>query len=206
MTISELKERIRKGSNNACEYINIPLRYRKLGMYESVLSKKALNACLDNNTVYLTGSCGSGKTHLACYLALSYFAESFCEKEYEDGSYYEPTKSVDFIIMPQLLTSIKRSWEDKQAWKSDSTEEQIMNRCTKKHLLVIDDIAANKLSDWSRDVVYNIINERYLNMRPTIITSNLTLSELSAQLDDRIASRIADGVIIDMGEKDYRLK
>lgn len=58
-------------------------------------------------------------------------------------------------------------------------------------VLVLDDLGAEKYSEWAEAALFSIIDDRYVRMAPIIITTNLTLDEISARLGDRIASRLA---------------
>lgn len=59
-------------------------------------------------------------------------------------------------------------------------------------LLVVDDLGAAKNSEWVEDVNLRLINWRYDRVLPTMFTSNLKAKELSAQLGDRVASRLIE--------------
>ncbi|MEU2223077.1 ATP-binding protein [Streptomyces sp. NPDC018347] len=72
---------------------------------------------------------------------------------------------------------------------ADSERElAAVSRCP---LLIIDDLGAAKASDWTEEVTYRLINRRYNYELPTLITTNLRISDLRAQLGDRVASRLA---------------
>ncbi|MFF4453778.1 ATP-binding protein [Streptomyces goshikiensis] len=63
-----------------------------------------------------------------------------------------------------------------------------VSRCP---LLIIDDLGAAKASEWTEEVTYRLINRRYNYELPTLITTNLAISDLRAYLGDRVASRLA---------------
>lgn len=74
-------------------------------------------------------------------------------------------------------------------------------RCDSEHefrelasirLLVIDDLGAAKGSEWTEEVNYRLINYRYEHQLPTIVTSNIRGKELSANLGERVASRLRE--------------
>ncbi|MEU9856137.1 ATP-binding protein [Streptomyces sp. NPDC047974] len=72
---------------------------------------------------------------------------------------------------------------------ADSERElAAVSRCP---LLILDDLGAAKASDWTEEVTYRLINRRYNYELPTLITTNLRISDLRAQLGDRVASRLA---------------
>lgn len=73
-------------------------------------------------------------------------------------------------------------------------------------IMIIDDIGAEKPTEWALETFYQLINERYENMRPTIFTSNLTVEEIAGRMGDRIASRIAEMcTIMKLDGEDRRL-
>lgn len=59
-------------------------------------------------------------------------------------------------------------------------------------LLVVDDLGAAKGSEWTEEVNYRLINYRYENELPTLITSNIQAKELSANLGERVTSRLVE--------------
>jgi DNA replication protein DnaC len=64
--------------------------------------------------------------------------------------------------------------------------------CQKAALLVIDDIGAEKPSEWTQERIYSVIDHRYANCMPLIVTSNLPPSKLADQIGERAASRLAE--------------
>lgn len=73
--------------------------------------------------------------------------------------------------------------------------------------LILDDFGINKMTDHTRQVLYMIIDTRYSNELPTLITTNLSLPEIY-QIDNRISSRITEmcGIKIQTTGKDWRMK
>lgn len=72
-----------------------------------------------------------------------------------------------------------------------------MARCP---LLIIDDLGAAKSSEWTEEITMRLINRRYSEMLPTLITTNLGMADLREYVGDRVASRITemtDKVILD---------
>jgi DNA replication protein DnaC len=59
-------------------------------------------------------------------------------------------------------------------------------------LLVVDDLGAAKSSEWVEEINYRLVNHRYENELPTIITSNLQAKDLGPGLGDRVTSRLAE--------------
>ena len=56
-----------------------------------------------------------------------------------------------------------------------------------------------------RGLLLGIIDARSRDVRPTVVTTNLSFGELSAVIDDRLASRLAEGQVIRMEGSDRRL-
>lgn len=78
-------------------------------------------------------------------------------------------------------------------------ERELMDlaRCP---LLIIDDLGAAKNSEWTEEITMRLINRRYNEMLPTLITTNLGMADLRAHIGDRVASRLtemSDKVILD---------
>ena len=110
--------------------------------------------------IYLYGSFGSGKT----YLIAALFNEMA----------KKGIKSI-MIHYPTFLNELKSSFQTNYNEKYDSIK--------KIPLLLLDDIGAENVSNWSRDEVLGIILQyRMENHLPTFFTSNLTLDELEKSL------------------------
>jgi DNA replication protein DnaC len=59
-------------------------------------------------------------------------------------------------------------------------------------LLMLDDLGAEKHSEWVREQLYRLIDERYGVNRLLIVSTNESYESLANNLDDRIASRLFD--------------
>lgn len=70
--------------------------------------------------------------------------------------------------------------------------EQVLTDARTVDLLFIDDLGTAKGSEWVEEITYRLVNGRYEDMRPSIFTSNLSLSELKEAIGDRVASRLAE--------------
>jgi DNA replication protein DnaC len=90
---------------------------------------------------------------------------------------------------------------------TDIDEGSILDEAIETQLLVLDDLGAEKASEYVLDRLYLIINGRYENDLPTLITTNLGLEQLRQQVGPRIVSRISEMCMpIDFPSGDYRLK
>lgn len=76
---------------------------------------------------------------------------------------------------------------------SDTSESEIIKRLAFPHLLIIDEIGVQYGSDAEKNILFDIINERYESLRPTILISNLNLPKLAEYAGDRVIDRMKEG-------------
>lgn len=151
--------------------------------------------------LFIHGPAGTGKTHLA----VAVMKEAMSNKRPDEwsnvaGSAYLPLER--FITIPWLLMEIRASFKDTAA----DSEYDLIRRHSSVPLLVLDDLGAEKGSEFAVQTLYLIVDRRYSMMRKTIITSNLSIGEVAERLGDRIASRITGMCkIIELKGKDRRL-
>jgi DNA replication protein DnaC len=181
-------------------------------LYESGIGKRFLNASFDNfdrkwepdayevakqyvesfpmsdgKGLIFTGGVGTGKTHLAA---------AICR---EVISRYSTT--VEFVSYVQLLADIRAAFSDNR--NIGEIEEKMM----KTGLLVIDDLGKEKQSQFSNEMLYKVVNERYKNELPMIITTNWPLKSLSERLDYAVFSRlIGTCKVVETSGNDYRMR
>ncbi len=73
-------------------------------------------------------------------------------------------------------------------------------------LLILDDLGAEKPTEWVRERMYEIVNQRYEWMRPIIVTSNLSPAQLAKQVGQRVASRLMEMCeVVELDGRDRRL-
>lgn len=149
---------------STAKYDDVPEDVRKL-VTAMVKTRKGL---------YIHGGCGTGKTHMA-YSIWSRFKEKQVK-----ARFYKSTEMLDVI----------RDFYGKR--NVDYGDNELKKLLNYDGLLIIDDLGAEKPTEWVAETFYKIIDKRYETMLPTIFTSNLSLGELSKQISDRIASRIAE--------------
>lgn len=111
---------------------------------------------------------GSGKTRMAVSIA--------------NAIINHKSTAVKFTTAIRIIEEIKRTIYDKQA------DKNILRDLQNIDVLVIDDIGTERESGYVNEQFYSILNERLVNKRVTIFTSNCTVEEL--KLDDRIINRI----------------
>jgi DNA replication protein DnaC len=128
----------------------------------------------DGRGLWLEGSVGTGKTTLAMLVS---------KKAIEAGH------SVALYSLPRLLARIRRTY-DGDAGQLSYLE--FFERLTSVDLLHLDDLGAEKRSDWVLEQLYAIVDERYATNRSMVVTTNLELNELEEQIGERTVSRLAE--------------
>ena len=123
--------------------------------------KKFLDTYKKNGSkrgLYLTGNFGSGKTYL-----ISACLNELAKKDHK----------IAIIYYPEFLRSLKESFNDPEEYNNKF--KYIKN----VELLLIDDIGAETMTEWSRDeVLGTILQHRMQEQLTTFFTSNLTIAEL----------------------------
>jgi len=85
----------------------------------------------------------------------------------------------------------------------DTTFEERFDQVRQAPLLVLDDLGTHNATDWAREKLFQILNYRYVNHLPLVVTTNLALEEI----DGRIRSRLSDPGSVDriyIQAPDYR--
>jgi DNA replication protein DnaC len=124
--------------------------------------------------LWLTGGTGTGKTTLAMLASKAAL---------------EAGHSVAIYSLPKLLARIRRTYDAEPGGDSYSA---FFERLTSVDLLHLDDLGAEKKSDWVLEQLYALVNERYEEKRSMLITSNFDGVELEEQIGPRIVSRLTE--------------
>jgi DNA replication protein DnaC len=140
---------------------------------------------IGEESVVLSGKTGCGKTHLAVAMMRECRVSAL---------------GALFITAPELLLRIRTAFSP----NTTETEDEIIRHYADIELLVIDDLGAEKTSEYSITTLYLIIDRRNRELRKTIVTTNLTLQEIEETLGARMASRLADMKVIKINMPDYR--
>jgi DNA replication protein DnaC len=85
--------------------------------------------------------------------------------------------------------------------------EEMLDAVDTVDLLVLDDLGAEISSLITSAALFDIINQRLLTRRPTLISTNLTTNELAVQYSERIVSRfLGNYQLIKFFGEDIRVK
>lgn len=132
----------------------------------------------------IQGPYGCGKTHLAAAVAN------------ECASLGVPTL---FLTVPDLLDSLRFAFN-----AEDTTFEERFVQIRSAPLLILDDFGTQNATDWAREKLFQILNYRYVNRLPILVTTNLALE----QIEGRMRSRLSEPNLVTQVEilaPDYRL-
>lgn len=131
---------------------------------------------------------GCGKTRLACSISNELTKRGYRNK---------------YASASEILSEIQATWGDKS-----KDEYKIISNYIRPDLLIIDDFGARSGQAWMDEKFFMIIDRRYQDNKPTIITSNHKVDNLPFN-DQRISDRINDVdryVVIEMPNESVRLR
>ena len=137
--------------------------------------------------IFLSGPCGTGKTHFMAAVMRKLTLDLLAEGKERLKVPYSNVFPL-FVSVPDFLSMVRASFTD----RTKENEAALIDRFSNCSTLFLDDIGAEKVTDWSLSIIFLIVDRRYRDMRKTFFSSNLTIGELSRALDDRIASRISE--------------
>lgn len=125
----------------------------------------------NNIGILFYGGVGTGKTFFAAAIA---------------NELTKKLVSAGVTNFPWLLNSLQGRFQ--------GDRQEYIDRMRRYSLLVIDDLGAERNTEFSAEMVYNVIDTRYRSGKPLIITTNLTLSDLEKP-EDLTYRRIYDRVL-----------
>lgn len=137
--------------------------------------------------------CGTGKTTIACALGQEYIVQHIKE--------FNLSPLTLFINAEEFADLKKREATGKPL---DEMETYILSNVEKAPLLIIDDLGAEKISDFTIQSLYGLINTRLNNYMITIYTTNLSPQALQVALGERLYSRIVSSLKIETSGQDLR--
>lgn len=201
-----------------------PLRFRerRLDAFQPVSpsARRALEAARRFvseaiGSLVLAGPTGVGKTHLAVCAAADRFAIALDAWNLlpvvnDPAPWEKPRKerarpyAPDWCSVPELIVGLRadmdRDREDR-GWT-----ERAEDLAHWQGTVILDDLGREKVSDWTGETIYTLVNGRYEGVLPTIVTTNLTGAELAASPYWPVISRLAEGgELVRIEAPDYRL-
>ena len=149
-------------------------------MYDKFVIDSKMNMLFMGNT-------GSGKSHLAV---------AFLRNIIKTG-----TTHCIFQNVSEFMMYLRNTFADPN---ETDTEKNIVDRYTALKLLILDDMGAEKPTEYCERIVYSIINKRLNDQKKTIITTNLTLPEIGELYGVRVESRLSTYKSIEFKGVDHR--
>lgn len=135
-----------------------------------------------------TGTVGVGKTHLLAAIANNLLSKKII---------------VCFVNTPELIDELRES-----QFKDSNKMEKQLDIIKKSEVIIFDDLAKEKTSEWVQNQYYKIINHRYINGLATLFSTNCSMEELEDKLGDATASRLyamTKDRLIHIVDDDYRM-
>lgn len=138
-------------------------------------------------SVIMVGGVGTGKTHLSVALLRSAIENGY---------------SGLFITASDLFISIRDTWGRNGGVSTSERVQQYKDI----DLLVIDEIGVQRGTDNEKEILFSIINDRYNNIRPTVLLSNLSVDRVRDYIGERIYDRMKEdgGSLIVLNGESYR--
>ena len=194
--IAEINEilRVDSGFLSLEDFDNTTFELASNPDFSNALYQKMKKWCysnFDKTLIFISGQTGVGKTHL-----MKCMANELIKR------HKLVTLTTSFSMHQDFVKSYScRDLEEKQA---------LLDKYLTADILFIDDLGTElRQRDITINYLYQILNERKLKKLPTIITSNLDLSDVMEYYDERISSRIADketSICVYIQGDDIRLK
>ena len=136
--------------------------------YHDILSYAQNFTCTSPSLLFV-GATGLGKTYLSACIARTVADRGF---------------SVSYAPVGQLMA----------AFENEKFRPQPDTSCTEEYfscdLLIIDDLGTEMTTQFTISALYQILNTRLMGAKPTIVSTNLPLGDLSARYSEQIASRL----------------
>ena len=163
----EQQERVER-FKNAFEDICPPLyRDTDLGRIYAPFAEVALNYQFNSTGILLEGPPGTGKTRAAWHIL---------KRMVEAG------KSCYGLTSTQFAKFAADQWHSNNDEKGIACEA--MERCRRTSVLLLDDLGKQKMTDRSELELYDVLEWRTTNLKPTIITTNASGEQLARMLSE----------------------
>lgn len=107
----------------------------------------------------------------------------------------------------QVETWVEILTEIKDRMNENKSTRQVIDNITERKFVFLDDVGAEKQTDWVQEQLYLLIDRCYRFEIPIFISTNLTLEQFTEKYGDRIVSRLYEMCeVYEMEEVDKRLQ
>lgn len=182
-------QRLKESSNLGTRFMN-----RTFGNFDTRRDKAAYEKCLayskrenlftDNrNSLLIFGGYGTGKTHLAAAISNSLIDKGI---------------PVLFATYADHLEHIREEFDK-------TGQKKYLSMMKNTPMLVLDDMGKERLTSWSAEILFSVINYRYEHKLPFVLTTNLNENQLGNHMGGAVYSRMCEMcTAVTTGGKDFR--
>lgn len=179
-SLRDREQRLREDWERRWATTNVPRRFRGYRFGTSPLPVELVEQAsrwVDGRPVetgsnlIILGSIGTGKTGLAIGALYSL---------HESG-----VQPLRFQTTSSLIDAMK-----------PGGDESVLVACQKAAVLALDDLGTTRGTDFEQDRLFALLNSRYEDERPTIVTSNVSIQDLAKSIGDRVVSRLAESCVV----------
>lgn len=171
--------------------IGIPNRYRNCTLdtfgNQSSPVLAAMRAWLAGDQargLYIHGNFGRGKTGLV----VATLRELVIAHGMQRGMDIPVKRLAQFVTATGMLQSLRPGGDEDDSAK-------VLRSLVKARVLVIDDLGAERLTDWGADRVFEIVNARHNAEMPTLVTSNYRMDELAKRITQQVGAKMGDRIV-----------
>lgn len=182
-------QRLKEASNLGERFSN-----RTFGNFEARRDPNAFAMCRDyanndnlfrtkKNSLILVGGVGSGKTHLAAAI----------------------TNTLIDRGIPALFNTYSEHLEHIREEYDHTGQKKYLSMMKNTPMLVLDDVGKERKTDWTQQILFDVVNYRYEHMLPVIVTTNYNFDDFANYVGNAIFSRLYEmsGAVATKGG-DYR--
>lgn len=149
-----------------------PSPKRRMAQILSYCKKYAKEFTPKSDSLVFCGATGLGKTHLALAIA----------NEVTSLGY-----GVVYCSVPDIVQALEKEQFSKRTDENDGAVRKALLDCD---LLILDDLGAEFITQFTCGAVYNLFNSRLTAGKPTVVSTNLSLKEMEKYYSERFVSRV----------------
>lgn len=180
----------------------IPERFasRKLGSFDAQLAEQRYALAFaerfadefagkhSGRCAVFSGMPGTGKTHLACGIALRIM--------------HKYSRTAVFTTVSKMARRIREA----KSFSADETESSVISAYVMPHLLIVDEVGMQSGTDAEARSLFDVVNERYESCKPTLFLTNLDINGVREAIGERLFDRMREdgGEIVAFTWNSYR--
>lgn len=142
------------------------------------------------SSLILSGGVGTGKTHLSCAVA-----NSIAKRGYTSC----------FVTVSEIIRNVREANNWSRA--SAKSAQQIIDDYASFDLLIIDEFGVQSDTDSEKNIIFDVINARYAEQKPTMALTNLVSDDFKGLVGDRAFDRLThNGTLLSLDWASFRCK